>query len=60
MLSMGVMIGITLVEDLAVIERDPDIIGTHISELYGDASHQELLLKAGADRIRRHRGASRN
>jgi monovalent cation:H+ antiporter-2, CPA2 family len=38
----------------AVIERDPDIIGTlrtrKIPTLYGDASHQELLLKAGADR----------
>ncbi|HET7058757.1 MAG TPA: cation:proton antiporter [Nitrospiraceae bacterium] len=38
----------------AVIERDPDIIGTlrarKIPALYGDASHQELLLKAGADR----------
>ena len=38
----------------ALIERDPDIIGAlrtrKISALYGDASHQELLLKAGADR----------
>ena len=35
----------------AVIERDPDIIGTlrarNIPSLYGDASHQQLLLKAG-------------
>jgi len=38
----------------AVIERDPDIIGAlrtrKILAFYGDASHQELLLKAGADR----------
>jgi monovalent cation:H+ antiporter-2, CPA2 family len=38
----------------AVIERDPDIIGAlrtrKIPALYGDASYQELLLKAGADR----------
>lgn len=37
-----------------VIERDPDIIGTlrarHIPSLYGDASHEQLLLTAGADR----------
>jgi CPA2 family monovalent cation:H+ antiporter-2 len=36
-----------------VIERDPDIIrelrARTIPCLYGDASHQELLLKAGAD-----------
>jgi monovalent cation:H+ antiporter-2, CPA2 family len=37
-----------------VIERDPDIISLlrarHIPALYGNASHQELLLTAGADR----------
>jgi CPA2 family monovalent cation:H+ antiporter-2 len=38
----------------AVIERDPDIISAlrarNIPSLYGAASHQQLLLKAGADR----------
>jgi CPA2 family monovalent cation:H+ antiporter-2 len=38
----------------AVIERDPDTVaklrGRHICALYGDASHAELLMRAGADR----------
>jgi len=36
----------------AVIERDPDIIGMlrsrNITAVYGDASHAELLVRAGA------------